>query len=102
MGNLKRWARWHCRGLIEGHGAFVGRCRSHQDSGAAADAIKNIVAFNQGLHLKKVTQRLPERQTAFGYDDLSHNAGLFGAALAVIAVMSLLPGRGRDEVSPGD
>ena len=39
---------------------------------------------------------------AFGYDDLSHNAGLFGAALAVIAVMSLLPGRGRDEVSPGD
>lgn len=30
---------------------------------------------------------------AFGYDDLSHNAGLFGAALTVIAVMSLLPGR---------
>ena len=52
--------------LIEGWTIAAGRCPPNQDSGPASNAIDDVLAPDQRLHSQKMTEILPERNTALG------------------------------------
>src|SRR5262249_10651365 len=49
------------RVLIETPAALLAGRAAHEDAGAAADAVDDVLALDQGLHGQEVTELLPER-----------------------------------------
>ena len=52
--------------LIEGAAARALRRSAHEDSGAAPDAVDDVLAPDERLHSEEVTELLPERDAACG------------------------------------
>ena len=52
--------------LVEALRALLRRRAAHQDAGAAADAVDDVVALDQRLHLEEVAELLPEGEAALG------------------------------------
>src|SRR5262249_30087612 len=64
-----------CSILIETDAALLVRRAAHQDARAAADAVDDVVAPDQGLHRQEVAELLPERHALIRVVDVELDVG---------------------------